>query len=200
MLHCVGIMEVNMALQVIEIDPDNNSFFITLVKNTYTDAVFSSVREIIINGIDSSIQAQTSKKTLVRYAGNALHVRDFGLGMSILDIRNVYGVVFRSKKKNDKTTTGSYGIGSKSPLSYCNFYNFKAYKDGICNEIVVVNHNGSMKYEVIATYKTSEENGVDITIPLEKKWLQSIYNYIISINEKYIDFSISDKEYGMVCY
>lgn len=183
-----------MALQVIEIDPDNNSFFITLVKNTYTDAVFSSVREIIINGIDSSIQAQTSKKTLVRYAGNALHVRDFGLGMSILDIRNVYGVVFRSKKKNDNNTTGSYGIGSKSPLSYCNFYNFKAYKDGICNEIVVVNHNGSMKYEVIATYKTSEENGVDITIPLEKKWLQSIYNYIISINKKYIDFSISDKE------
>lgn len=183
-----------MALQDIEIDPDNNSFFITLVKNTYTDTVFSSVREIIINGIDSSIQAQSNKKTLVRYAGNALHVRDFGLGMSILDIRNVYGVVFRSKKKNDKNTTGSYGIGSKSPLSYCNFYNFKAYKDGICNEIVVVNHNGSMKYEVIATYKTSEENGVDITIPLEKKWLQSIYNYIISINEKYIDFSISDKE------
>ena len=108
--------------------------------------------------------------------------------MSILDIRNVYGVVFRSKKKNDNNTTGSYGIGSKSPLSYCNFYNFKAYKDGICNEIVVVNHNGSMKYEVIATYKTSEENGVDITIPLEKKWLQSIYNYIISINKKYIDF------------
>ena len=101
------------------------SVFFLLSSTLYKDPYRAIVRELVSNAIDASKRIGTSKpvvlhvpKTLNNDVNNEFYVQDFGIGMSLEQVINIYGNYFASSKQNDSNSIGGFGLGGKTPFIY----------------------------------------------------------------------------------
>jgi DNA topoisomerase VI subunit B len=95
-----------------------------------------------------------------------LVIQDFGLGLSIDDITEIYSRYGASTKRDTDDQTGMLGLGSKSALTYATQFTMTSVKNGVKAEVLIsVKTNGAGVMEVMDTSTTTEPNGVRITIP-----------------------------------
>ena len=111
------------------IDEKNLPFVFRIVsKSMYSDSIGSIVREITSNALDAHRAAKIDKPIIVEIKYNLdlecyqLHIRDSGTGISPDKIINVYIFYFSSDKRDSDDLIGAYGLGSKSPLSYQDYF------------------------------------------------------------------------------
>ena len=112
-------MDVNNGNQI--------SAFFLLSSTLYKDPYRAIVRELVSNAIDASKAASTSEvneatpvilnvpKTI---DSDDFYVQDFGVGMTLEQVINVYGNYFASNKQNDSNSIGGFGLGGKTPFIY----------------------------------------------------------------------------------
>jgi len=88
----------------------------------YSNKILAVVREYLCNAIDEHKKHGIVKPVEVgfRSEGNDLvfFVRDFAHGLSGHDVRNVFGMYFRSTKSKSNELIGGFGIGSKAGHCY----------------------------------------------------------------------------------
>lgn len=118
-------------------DVDNSSelsVFFLLSSTLYKDPYRAIVRELVSNAIDASKRISTNEpvvlhvpKTLNNDTNNEFYVQDFGIGMSLEQVINIYGNYFASTKQNDSNSIGGFGLGGKTPFIYVkdSSYGFK---------------------------------------------------------------------------
>ena len=109
-------------------DVDNSSelsVFFLLSSTLYKDPYRAIVRELVSNAIDASKRISTNEpvvlhvpKTLNNDTNNEFYVQDFGIGMSLEQVINIYGNYFASTKQNDSNSIGGFGLGGKTPFIY----------------------------------------------------------------------------------
>jgi hypothetical protein len=137
--------------------------------NMYTDRQTAVIRELSTNAWDSHVEAGINRPIEVdtpTALAPYLHVRDYGVGLSADDIRNIYSKYGASTKRNTDDQVGNLGFGCKSPLTYASQFTLTSNKDG---ERIIVSvsrgedNGGSMT--IMGPEPTDQPNGVEIVVP-----------------------------------
>lgn len=146
--------------------------FDILRNKLYSDKVLAVVREYTTNAMDANVEAGKPNRPIVVTAPTSMtpefKVRDFGCGLSEDDVRNIYCMYGRSTKRNSNDFTGQLGLGSKSGFSYGDSFSITSFYNGtktIYTAYIDETRLGSVAK--VFESPTTEENGVEITIPVK---------------------------------
>jgi hypothetical protein len=137
--------------------------------NLYKDREMAVLREYSCNALDSHVQAGNTdpiEVTLPSRFDPILKITDYGTGLSVDDLRDIYSKYGASTKRDSDEVIGMFGVGGKSALTFTDQFTIRARKDG--REVIVsVSRNAQGIGELTIAYEgaTDEPNGVEITIP-----------------------------------
>jgi hypothetical protein len=95
-------------------------------------------------------------------------VKDYGVGLSVSDIENIYSKYGASTKRDTDDQVGMLGLGCKSALTYTDQFTMVSVKDG--QRILATisrTERGTGVVEIVDAKDTTEPNGVEITIPVK---------------------------------
>lgn len=144
-----------------------------VLSEVYTDPVEAVAREYITNAMDSHADAGQTRPvevTLPNAWQHNLIVQDFGVGMDVDLVEDVFVNYGASTKRTSNTGTGMIGIGSKSAFAYSNSFIVTAVKDG---RRVVLSASrddyGQAVTDIVDESDTDEPNGVKIQIPVSNR-------------------------------
>jgi hypothetical protein len=144
-----------------------------LLINLYSDPIQAVIREYATNALDAHIAAGNPDPILITLPTNArpeFVVQDFGIGLTIDDLRDVYSMYGRSLKRDSNDFVGQLGLGCKSGLTYADAFTITAIKDGVkCVAISTKDSRGVGTIQVKDTVGTNEPNGVRIAIPVKTR-------------------------------
>jgi len=141
----------------------------------YTDNVMAVIREISCNAYDANLDSNSTipfKVTLPCYSqGGSPYIewRDYGLGLSEEDVNSIFTNLVRSTKRNKKNPIGCFGVGSKSPFSYCNNFSVSSFQNGIVTHYSMQKDSSGFSFFKMGTSKTEEMNGLKIKVPVKYK-------------------------------
>jgi len=140
-----------------------------VLTDLYEDPLLAVIREYSTNAWDSHVEAGQTKPIEVSTPTDLrplFTVRDYGVGLSAEDIRNIYSRYGASTKRASNDAVGMLGLGCKSALAYCDQFTLCGIKDG--NRILVSiarDETGAGTMTVLESGETDEPNGVEISIP-----------------------------------
>lgn len=160
----------------------------------YSDPIGSIIREITSNGYDAHIEAGTDKPVILKINKHqsAMHILDFGVGLSPDRVRDIFTKFFSSTKRETNDQIGAFGLGSKSPLSYTDMfevitkygdtvYSYVIHKaDGVPNLVKVDEHPWREDKDPWA----HDENGTEVVIPFKDK----DYNQVVDSAKKQLKY------------
>lgn len=145
------------------------------------------VRELMSNAYDSHLLAgKVSTPFKVKAPSpdgfptdTIFAVEDFGVGMSLDDIINVFVIKGRSTKSGANLGIGGYGVGALSIFAYTNQFSVRGRKGG--KETLVMLYEkaeGVFSYDVVHTGNTNEPDGVRIEIDIKDNDIRSFQDEI----------------------
>lgn len=137
----------------------------------YSRKIEAIVRELSCNAYDSHVFAGCpelpfSVKLPTSWEPE-FSIEDFGLGLSDVEVETVYTSYFTSTKTESNDVIGGLGLGSKTPFAYTDSFNIRSRKNGtewVYNAFI--NASGEPSVSLIASNKTTEPNGVKVTVPV----------------------------------
>lgn len=153
---------------------DQNSLvhLMKIMTDLYSDPELAVLREYSTNAWDSHKAAGVTRPieiTLPNGLSPFFKVKDYGLGMDIDDIENIYSQYGASTKRDTDDQVGMLGLGCKSALSYTQQFNVIAVKNGHKYNVAVSRtEDGSGVMEVVLDTETDEPNGVEIVVPVKR--------------------------------
>lgn len=128
--------------------------FQILSSKFYSDSIGSLVREIASNCVDAHTEANVTAPVIIRKGvdeeGEYIEFVDHGTGMSPEILYNVYNNYFSSTKRDTNSLIGGFGLGSKTPLAYTDFF----YITTVVNkkEYSCIYHKGTEKPTLESLY------------------------------------------------
>ena len=165
------------------IDTNSLVHLMSVLADLYSDPAAAVIREYITNALDSHIAAGQTRPVEVTTPSSLspyFHVEDFGVGLSVEDIENIYSKFGASTKRTNNDEAGMLGLGAKSALTFCEQFTIIATKDGLTAAVSVSrSSDGTGQMEIVNVAETGKPNGVKISIPVNK----NIGDFNVKINE-----------------
>lgn len=153
-------------------DENSLGFLANVLIDLYSDKERAAIREYATNALDShkaAGQTRPIEVTTPSYFSYMFKVKDYGVGLSKDDIKQIYSKYGASTKRGSNEQTGMLGLGCKSALTYTDQFNLIAVKDGVkINVSISRAESGGGKMTVVSEIQTDEPNGVEIIIPVKK--------------------------------
>jgi hypothetical protein len=151
---------------------DGLATVIDIISNRiYSDKILAVIREYSCNASDANKDAGKAKKpirvTLPTQLDPVFKVRDFGKGLNEEQIKGIFVQYGSSTKRDSNKFVGMFGIGSKSGFSYGNSFVVSSYVGGKRNDYSAYMDNKMPKMALLATDETTEEDGLEIQIPVK---------------------------------
>jgi len=151
------------------LDENATAHLMSVLTDLYSDPEAAVIREYSVNARDSHTEAGQTRPIEVQTPGTFSQdfiVRDFGIGLSVDEITEIYSKYGASTKRGTDEQTGMLGLGCKSALTYAPTFTVTAVKHGVKVTVLVAkNAQGIGVMEVVDTVSTDEHNGVEIRIP-----------------------------------
>ena len=168
-----NIIKTNLVGRVVDskIATDKVDVLMGLLIKNYNNAPMAVLREYVSNAWDSHKLAGQNRPvevTLPTEFNPVLKVQDWGTGMSLEDILNVFVNLAASTKSHDNQHIGGFGIGSKSALAIGEQFTVRTVKNKLLN-ILVMNRSveGIQSQFAVENQFVNEPNGATITIPVD---------------------------------
>ena len=139
----------------------------------YSNKVAAVVREYCCNAQDSHIEAgcpeRPIKVNLPTKLEPTFSVKDYGIGLSEDEVRNLYVMYGKSTKRNTNAQVGMLGLGCKSAFCYTDTFSIVSVKDGIESHYsAYIDETGVGKISLMHCQDAGiEETGVTISIPVK---------------------------------
>jgi hypothetical protein len=152
------------------IDEDDVGMIMDIIANkTYSQKQLAVVREYICNAWDAHVEAGCTDKPFLVTAPTELDptfkVRDYGLGMSIDKVENVYVRMAKSTKRDSNDSIGSYGIGAKSAFCYGDSFLVSSFHDGkVSRYLAQIDERKRAHMVHMSTEPSDESSGVEISV------------------------------------
>ena len=170
----------------------NSLTFKTLIDGIYNNKLGAVIREISSNARDAHIKSEnTDPFEIILDTNNSnlvtkMTIKDYGNGLTKEEMIKYLCTLNSSSKRDSNDFIGFLGIGSKSPFSLVNNYNFTSYKD---NNKIVLNFfradNETPHYDIVTEPSDVNVNSVECniifynqTIPVQDT-LSEIYKQLI---------------------
>ena len=148
--------------------------FETLFRSIYDNPLISMVRELTRNAFDAHQVSGTDRKVDMKLTNDLFYIRDYGNGISPEELKSLVSVMMKSSKRGDASTTGGYGLGSKTPFSLLlnKSTSNSCTMTSICDGIKTVydlqlDDKGRPLYKVISSTETDEHSGVSYTANIQ---------------------------------
>ena len=148
----------------------NSGLITTLSTTLYSDNFLATVREVICNAWDShKVSGRRDIPVQIELNQQTLMIRDFGKGIPHNKMRDIYFDYGGSTKTASEEETGGFGLGSKSPFSYTDFFNVENNYEGI-KGIYTISRGSEetkgMPDMIEITRVPTTESGVAVEIPV----------------------------------
>lgn len=159
----------------------DSSIVIDILRNRlYARPVQTIVQEYISNAIDANRESGRPVSDIVVQAPTEMEpvfrVRDRGPGLSPERIRDVFTKYGSSTKRNTNTQIGGFGIGAKSAWAYSPMFTVHTFHDGRKSTYLAhLGDSSSGSFERVRETTTTEENGVEVEIPVQKKDIRAFH-------------------------
>lgn len=156
------------------INLQDSPFILDILRNKlYTDKIGAVIREYATNAYDAQVAAGNADRPFDVVLPNALDlsfsIRDYGIGLSENDIREIYVKYGASTKRMSNDYIGQLGLGCKSAFAYTDIFQIYSFFNGI--EYQYSAYIDETKIGSIAKIQdrpTTEPNGVKIIIPVKR--------------------------------
>lgn len=143
----------------------------------YSDKILAVVREYVCNALDEHKKYSVNKPVdfgvRKEDGANIFFVRDYAKGLSEDNIRNVFGMYFRSTKSGGNDQIGGFGIGSKAAHSYTDTFYVKSHHNGKCTLYACALGGGNSGVPVGHILKVSEtsssETGLEVSLEIKNR-------------------------------
>ena len=162
------------------VDASNLPLLFQLLRtNLYSDLPGSIMRELVSNVVDSHTEAGKpdalgevdwipSSKLLGQDC--ELVIRDFGIGLSPERMKTVYGNYLSSTKREDNSSIGGFGLGSKVPFAYTDSFSVQTIYNGIkYRYLCYIDASQLGAISLLTQEPTKEENQTEIIIPIKNE-------------------------------
>ena len=140
-------------------------------KSLYSKPIESIVREITSNCFDSHKEANVDKAVVINYKsdeeGSYISFQDFGVGLSPERIQSIYMKYFSSTKRDSNEQIGGFGLGSKTPLAYTDYFYINTNFNGIAYQYIFSKGEKKPTLDLLDEQPTENENGTEIKIYLK---------------------------------
>jgi len=140
----------------------------------YKDKIRAVIRELSTNAWDSHVMAKNTSKApqihLPNRSDSEFRIRDFGTGLSKVDLKTMYTTYGESNKNHSNDFNGCMGIGSKSPFAYAKSFTTTSYYNG--KKYVYVNAKDERDMptlQLLDESDTTEPNGLEISVAVQSK-------------------------------
>ena len=124
------LKESNFGIQ----EGQEGHLFAILRDKLYSDKIMAVIREYSTNATDAHVEAGTPEKpvdvTLPTRLDPHLIIRDYGLGLTEEEVRELYVMYGSSTKRATNDAIGQLGLGCKSGFAYSDQFMVISYKDG----------------------------------------------------------------------
>lgn len=154
------------------VDAASMAHVMSILTDLYSDPILAVIREYSTNAYDSHVEAGVQRPIEVSLPNGLspfFKVRDYGVGLSVEDIRNIYSKYGASTKRSTNAQVGMLGLGCKSALTYTQQFTVRSVKDGYLVHVAISRtEDGSGVMQVVHTQQTDEENGVEISVPVHQ--------------------------------
>lgn len=159
------------ALRSAQIGKDAAGLIMTMLSDAYTDPIEAVVREICTNGIDAHTVVGQSAPVILAVpttASPTFSVIDRGVGMSRYELAEHFADYGNSLKAGERSTTGRFGIGAKSPYAVTNQFTVTTTQDGTTAvALFTIGADGLPAHRVISETFTDDPSGTTVSIPVE---------------------------------
>lgn len=150
---------------------DALAHIMSVLTDLYSNPVLAVIREYSTNAFDAHVEAGVKRPievTLPTALAPFFRVRDYGFGLNVEDIRNIYSQYGTSTKRDTNDAVGMLGLGCKSALTYTDQFTVSGTKDGVTTQVSVSrDEDGSGSMTIVAEYESDEPSGVEIIIPVK---------------------------------
>lgn len=174
----------------------------------YSNKILACVRETITNAIDEHVKHDIDRAVEVQLSStdgkNVWSVRDYALGLSEDDVRNIYGMYGGSTKRHCNKQVGGFGIGALSPFAVSDTFYVTSHHNGSKTQYVCTLGAGSNGIPVGEIYKISEEpsteTGIEVSLEISDRWyfhsetLSFVKNLLPTTKIIYTDYGNSKHE------
>ena len=159
-----------------EIDASNTGIlFSILSENLYSDIYGSIIRELVSNAWDANKEAGNGNKPVyVHFNGSTetdsahISIVDCGPGISEDRVEKIYGKYLASTKRDTNDQIGGWGLGSKTPLAYNDYFQISTVCDGKKYIYIMRKGVSNTILELLHTSNTDEVNGTQIKIYMKE--------------------------------
>lgn len=155
-----------------------------LLTDLYKDRLLAILREYSTNALDAHVAAGVSLPIEITLPGNfnpVLTIRDYGVGLSQDDIREIYSQYGASSKRQTNDQVGMLGIGCKSGLTYTNQFTVVSVKGGRKITVLVSrDEDGAGTMQTLSNEPTDEANGTSIQVSIRR---DDIYRAATTANQ-----------------
>lgn len=177
----------------------NSLTFKTLIDGIYNNKLGAVIREISSNARDAHIKSENTNPFEIILDTNSsnlvtkMTIKDYGNGLTKEEMIKYLCTLNSSSKRDSNDFIGFLGIGSKSPFSLVNNYNFTSYKD---NNKIVLNFfradNETPHYDIVTEPSDVTVNSVECNIIFYNQTI-SLENVLSEIYKQLILFDIQPR-------
>lgn len=161
----------------------NSTMFKMLTKDVYSNLVMAVIREWSTNAIDACIAAGKEPMFDVHLPTTLeqwFSVRDYGTGLELDDIEDLFTILGASTKRTSNDFNGCFGIGRMAGLAYSDSFEVDSYINGRKISCAVVLNEGIPSMVVLGETITDEPNGLNIRVTVKaednKKFITTATN------------------------
>jgi hypothetical protein len=162
------------------------SFLMMLSTNLYSNQQLACIRETLCNGWDAHIEAGTTdtplKVTITEHL--ELVIEDSGLGIPEDLFEQIYGTFGGSTKRTNKSVTGGFGLGCKSPWAYTD--SFRVISENQGKKVVYNLVRASVEADGLPAITrvmetTTERTGLTVRFQLRQQDVERMALYIRAV-------------------
>ena len=146
----------------------------------YTDKMLAFVREYSSNAVDAHVEAGIPDRPIkVQWPtiwDPTFRVRDYGRGLSLEQIRDVFTVLGVSTKREDNSQIGAYGFGCKAGHAYSDTFGIVSHHGGKRYECLSVIDESNVGQILVMDVSDSDETGLEISVPIKNEDMKGFFN------------------------
>jgi len=172
----------NMVESMFGISGKDSAHILNILRSKlYSNKILAVVREYCANAQDAHAEAGKDSTPIEVHLPTILYptfrVRDYGLGLSEDDVRNIYVMYGASTKRTTNKAIGQLGLGCKSAFAYTEKFHVISWNTGEKKTYCAyIDETQCGKIALLATEKTEEPNGIEIQIPVNQNDFNNFKN------------------------
>jgi hypothetical protein len=157
--------------------------FEMLSGSLYSNPIGSICREITSNCFDSHIEANIDDPVTIKKGwdeeGYYISFVDIGVGLSPERIQSIYMNYFSSTKRETNSLIGGFGLGSKSPLSYTDYFYINTTFDNVKYQYIFSKGKTIPTLDLLDRSEIFGRNGTEIRIYIKDDDVYKFKNELI---------------------